>query len=662
MAQPPRGGSPRRTSANLTLAQQLGVPEDVVNSIVGDDFGKSAPPPEEPGMLRRVFDRAMSNATANSDALFDLSEKYVPDVLPTGAQDWHLEHSGDVRRGVAGANKLMGYSVPGYETMAGFIQPDVAGVMDIVGSVGNPNVPEGEQRAKFLEGTISAALNAGGGALTKPVVKGGRAVAPLVAPFLADEAGALGKRATRPGATATDLLNSDTATPGNLNVAPSEVMAAIGHNGAPVGGLDTVDLPPGSSPRYRGAAPNRADASFPRYTPKAVPERMQRLIASADDPEHAIQTMFDNYIERGKKLEGSDWYNTEELRDWFVSELGQKEGDSRWREFVDLVGATSTGSAVPDNFRNATFYNALNPTDRQRVAALVKEGVTDPVTGKNTGVTPAGAARQLGIEVPNMPPVKGKGSYNYGHKMQRNHADNILNQISGEWMRVPPKNLRGKALTEWLQANPKVKGFANSMLGDDRNIAADKHFMRMLAMSDGSPDFLSQKAGASEELLETPRGAYGDAIEPYIKTRNVKGKDTIEVNLAKAAKDGVITDTTALKNSPMAWEDTPSATEYAALEEMAQRMAKKYGMTPAQFQANLWMGAGDITGLADESQGTAMELFRRMLDKRAGERGLTRRGMLEDFIINRAPLSVGPMGAIPLLNYYTEDEKRKGGT
>jgi hypothetical protein len=73
-------------------------------------------------------------------------------------------------------------------------------------------------------------------------------------------------------------------------------------------------------------------------------------------------------------------------------------------------------------------------------------------------------------------------------------------------------------------------------------------------------------------------------------------------------------------------------------------LATKYDMTPAQFQANLWMGAGDITGLADESQGTAMELFRRTLDKRAGERGLTREEMLRDFIMNRAPL-VLPIGA-----------------
>ena len=51
-------------------------------------------------------------------------------------------------------------------------------------------------------------------------------------------------------------------------------------------------------------------------------------------------------------------------------------------------------------------------------------------------------------------------------------------------------------------------------------------------------------------------------------------------------------------------------------------------------------GRRGLNRFNDESQGTAMELFRRTLDKRADERGLTRREMLEDFIVNKAPLAV----------------------
>ena len=109
---------------------------------------------------------------------------------------------------------------------------------------------------------------------------------------------------------------------------------------------------------------------------------------------------------------------------------------------------------------------------------------------------------------------------------------------------------------------------------------------------------------------------------------------------------------------PTAWADTPAATEYAAYENMANRVASEYGMTPAQFQASLWMGAGDMTGLADESQGTLMELFRRSLDKRAGERGISRRQMAEDFIKNKAVLGVGGLG---LLSTIPEQEQQPKG-
>ena len=101
---------------------------------------------------------------------------------------------------------------------------------------------------------------------------------------------------------------------------------------------------------------------------------------------------------------------------------------------------------------------------------------------------------------------------------------------------------------------------------------------------------------------------------------------------------------------PSAWTAVPSATEYAAYEKLAQQAAKRYNLTPAQFQAALWMGAGDLTNLADESQGTFMELFRRSLDKRAEERGITRREMLDDFIKNKAPLSIAPIAGAGLLS------------
>lgn len=461
------------------------------------------------------------------------------------------------------------------------------------------------------------------------------------AAYAAPWAGVSSLAAVIPGISAGPFDNIARRGP---DVAPS---APLGHNGGPsMDALASVDLPAGSDPRYLGAAPNRT-TEYPRYIPAKVPDRMQRLIAAADDVTHPINTTFDKYIEKGKTLGGEDWYNTEEMRDWFTGTLGEEAGDARWREFVKLIGATSTGSDVASNLRNASFYNALEPDARVLVAERVAQG----------GITPAAAARELGLEPANTPT-----NYNYGHVMQGNHAKNVLAQSRGEWEQKMPEGLTKGQQSDWLKANPKVKGFGNDLLGSEDNIAADKHFMRMLAMSDGGTDFLTEQAQLSAGNLEELRKIYGKKLDPYIKTRKTgTGALVTETNLAKAVKDGVVKDTTPFKSMPSAWLDVPKDTEYAALEQMAQRLAKRYDMTPAQFQASLWMGAGDLTNLADESQGTSMALFRRTLDKRAGERGLSRKEMLNEFIKNRAPLAmtgagIGAMAIPGLLEGQPEEQ------
>ena len=68
--------------------------------------------------------------------------------------------------------------------------------------------------------------------------------------------------------------------------------------------INSVDLPPGSNVRYRGAAPDRSGGAFERYEPKTTPARMGRLIDKTDDPNDPIHTMFDGYISKGINLGG----------------------------------------------------------------------------------------------------------------------------------------------------------------------------------------------------------------------------------------------------------------------------------------------------------------------------------------------------------------------
>lgn len=560
--------------------------------------------------------------------------------------------TGFVNRGPQRTQALYGILENIGDTASQFLSPrgrQAAMNMVEVGDMVNPVAGQYRAGQDFSQGDYVGAMTEVAGVLMPAaiVAKYGPQTALAAGKAIQETLTGTGDSLGQVGADVYEAFIQRMNQPGEMPVVGSN-LGNFGKNGGPSmlntsGDVSTVNMPEGSLPQYTGAAPNRTEP-YQRYRPKNTTDRMQRLEAAVADPDNPINQVFDNYIEKGKDLAGPDWYNTEELRDWFVSTLGEKEGDAQWREYMELIGTTSTGAKVPQNIRMASFYRALSPKDRAAVAQIVKD----------EGITPKAAAARLGVTPENTP-----DNYAYGHLKQRNQAGNVVNREAGTWDRAVPEGLTGAALSKYLQANPKVKGFGNDLLGDDTNIAADMHFMRMLAMADGGGDFLNAQAKLSGENAEIAAQVIGPKrIKKYTNTRKVNGKPVSEINLFKAWQDGHIKDTSAFQKMPTAWADTPKANEYAAYEDMANRVAETYGMTPAQFQASLWMGAGDMTGLADESQGTFMNLFRRSLDKRADERGLSREEMLLDFLYNKSPLAVGGAGVLGGLQMQNQQDDR----
>ena len=560
--------------------------------------------------------------------------------------------TGFVNRGPQRTQALYGILENIGDTASQFLSPrgrQAAMNMVEVGDMINPVAGQYRAGQDFAQGDYVGAMTEVAGVLMPAaiVAKYGPQTALAAGKAIQETLTGTGDSLGQVGADVYEAFIQRMNQPGEMPVVGSN-LGNFGQNGGPSmlnvsGDVSTVNMPEGSLPQYTGAAPNRTEP-YQRYRPKNTTDRMQRLEASVADPDNPINQIFDNYIEKGKDLAGPDWYNTEELRDWFVSTLGEKEGDAQWREYMELIGTTSTGAKVPQNIRMASFYRALSPKDRAAVAQIVKD----------EGITPKAAAARLGVTPKNTP-----DNYAYGHLKQRNQAGNVVNREAGTWDRAVPEGLTGAALSKYLQANPKVKGFGNDLLGDDTNIAADMHFMRMLAMADGGGDFLNAQAKLSGENAEIAAQVIGPKrIKKYTNTRKVNGKPVSEINLFKAWQDGHIKDTSAFQKMPTAWADTPKANEYAAYEDMANRVAETYGMTPAQFQASLWMGAGDMTGLADESQGTFMNLFRRSLDKRAEERGLSREEMLLDFLYNKSPLAIGGAGVLGGLQMQNQQDDR----
>ena len=93
------------------------------------------------------------------------------------------------------------------------------------------------------------------------------------------------------------------------------------------------------------------------------------------------KTMIEN-ISAGLDV-GEDWYNTEELLDWFQTGYGPDEGLRQYHEFLDLVGATSPGSKVPPNIGNATavrermYSNEMKPGSNMSVGEKYMSDLSD---------------------------------------------------------------------------------------------------------------------------------------------------------------------------------------------------------------------------------------------------------------------------------------------
>ena len=79
---------------------------------------------------------------------------------------------------------------------------------------------------------------------------------------------------------------------------------------------------------------------------------------------------------------------------------------------------------------------------------------------------------------------------------------------------------------------------------------------------------------------------------------------------------------------------SPSDTQYKYLEEFQGDIAAQMNMTPAQFQASVWMGAD--TGVADARP--FMEVFDDVVARTAKRDKKTKKEVLTDFIQGKAPL------------------------
>ena len=195
-------------------------------------------------------------------------------------------------------------------------------------------------------------------------------------------------------------------------------------------------------PDVLGAAPDRSPGTVIRHAPaRGESARFAEFQGRLDNEPDLLNDIMATARE-GEDI-GRAWYNTEATRQRFIDELGEKAGHDAWLEFMYRIGGASPGNAVYPNIRQASYYFA------------------EPAESR--------AARQAEFEATGKYP---RPPEPYGSLTQQYQGvlSNLIDR--GEFLQnIEPTRA------------PKPRGFANSLLGNPENIAADKHFMRFIGMA-----------------------------------------------------------------------------------------------------------------------------------------------------------------------------------
>lgn len=299
--------------------------------------------------------------------------------------------------------------------------------------------------------------------------------------------------------------------------------------------------------------PDVPQHQMPRYSPKkGTSERMKSTLANPD-----VQRGVTATVERGLEGGGAQWYNTEPLHERMTALHGQDEGNARYAHLMDLVSATSPRSKVPDNIRTASYYNYLTSN---------------------------------GIPLPDKPAA------GYGSVAQKLHRSNALDVTArGGWD---------------VFKNPKPASFSQNLQGNQHVVTIDTHNMRLPAILSRDPDMLmtSVKAGtrgSPETVMASLAARYPRLPEEELarSVANFKpgAEDLAAYRPQEWVRKGYIDMDQAVQD-PVLWETKPRDNEYGPYEAWQQEQASRLGVSPAQYQAAMWLGGGEDTGLASEAE------------------------------------------------------------
>ena len=89
---------------------------------------------------------------------------------------------------------------------------------------------------------------------------------------------------------------------------------------------------------------------------------------------------------------------------------------------------------------------------------------------------------------------------------------------------------------------------------------------------------------------------------------------------------------------PILWVEAPEENEYQAYEQFRRRLAKKMGLTPAEFQASLWFGAESMTGVERPAE-RMIDTIEKRVRYTADQLGVDPEIIFEQYLKGEIPLA-----------------------
>jgi hypothetical protein len=307
--------------------------------------------------------------------------------------------------------------------------------------------------------------------------------------------------------------------------------------------------------------PNVPQFQIPRVNPPrgASP----RIVSALAVPE--VERGINETVQRGIEGGGKEWYNTEPLLRRMEGIMSKADAGTGYSRLMDLMAATSPRARVPDNVRTGSYYNYL---------------------------------QSQGMPVPESPAA------GYGSIAQKLHRDNVRGlEQRGGWD---------------IFKNPKPASFSSNLQGNQQVATIDTHNFRLPGILSADPRFLetsiAELAKTPESAMETLRRQYPglpeDVVQSAVKIKPGKvnkkgeiGEDEVSMTYRPQSwvAEGYIPMEDALQD-PALWASKPRDNEYAYYEQWQQDQAKKLGISPAQYQASMWLGGGETTGLGSAAE------------------------------------------------------------